>query len=96
MKCDHCQNKIQSDGYICKECNTIIYCSKLCMERDYSEHKFFCESYKKEIQNNRTLKNESYIKDLKKKTGYYSMNYHEQNKNNSLFVKDPKEYFKRG
>ncbi|KAF7909815.1 uncharacterized protein EAF01_003533 [Botrytis porri] len=38
-----CPHRIKKDGFNCKECQSQIYCSNVCAERHWPEHKLTCE-----------------------------------------------------
>ncbi|KAF5877627.1 putative u1biquitin-specific peptidase protein [Botrytis fragariae] len=38
-----CPNRFKKDGFSCKECQSKMYCSKVCAERHWPEHKLTCE-----------------------------------------------------
>ncbi|KAF7881785.1 uncharacterized protein EAF02_006473 [Botrytis sinoallii] len=38
-----CPSRFKKDGFSCKECQSQIYCSNVCAERHWPEHKLTCE-----------------------------------------------------
>ncbi|KAF7932928.1 uncharacterized protein EAE97_008695 [Botrytis byssoidea] len=38
-----CLNRFKKDGFNCKECQSQIYCSDICAEKHWPDHKFNCE-----------------------------------------------------
>ncbi|TGO63377.1 hypothetical protein BCON_0013g00230 [Botryotinia convoluta] len=38
-----CPNRFKKDGFNCKECQSQIYCSNVCAERHWPEHKLTCK-----------------------------------------------------